>query len=980
MSFWSKNRILKKHSLVNRLLFWVIILLPAFVSGQTYTYKNYNNNDGLASSVVYDICQDTDGFLWFATESGISRFDGTHFKNFTFDDGLPANVIIKVFADSRGRIWMSALNKSICYYYQGRIYDLQKDSSFKNLKIKSFIDQFAEDSDGNLLMRAGRENLIYIPAKGAKPILLPSPLKTKSASVADNFPGKGFLIGNNDSIFRLIDTTINFWRLGNKVDDETGISLISGLGEWKIPRPGTVRSFNSLRGRPRFVNTSDGTWELDSVTGQFKQHLLPGKAVNHTFIDNENNTWLITEGEGIYRLVSKDCKTWSFRQHSPIFSITDWQGDILAGSSYSRLYRFGANKIDSFIFQPTGKELGKFPREKFEPKMGSNRAYAMEKMKNGDVVIGFDWFLALLSKGNEMVIRESEPVKSICQIDNNTMLIGTSHYTAIFDCHNLSLVKKIWYGRSTAVHYSGNYYYIATSQGLYAGSHPNSLSFLGNDIPESSSFILSMIGGDKGITWMATQEHGIIGIRGKQLVAHFTRANGLSSNMCKAICLDGDNLWIATDKGLNMINLLDKNYPVKTYTTADGLPFNNIDAVYVRDHVIYIGSPAGLTLFHPEKFGESSVCGLKISDIVLGDSSMPLAPSYSVMFNKNNFKISYTAISYRSAEDIIYYYRMNGLNNLWDSTNQTTLEFPSLPAGNYKFELVAKNRFGVRSEPVTLSLVVNAPFWQKTWFMISILVIIAAAICWVTILRFRRLRRKEWEKIRVQQKVNDLEQRVQRAQMNPHFIFNCLNSIQSYIINNDMDATNHYLTEFAQLIRQTLDNSDKRSISISNEIRYLENYLELEKMRFGQHFSFLIETDPAMHTNDIYIPVMFLQPYVENSIHHGLRHKKDGQGFIRIWFSQDNRYFVCTIQDNGVGRKKAMEYKSRLGATHISKGTALNRERTNTLNEHSPEKMSIEILDLYDEQNEPTGTTVVIKFPFAILEKLNPDDTHINYR
>lgn len=965
---------------MNRLLFCVIFLLPAFVSGQTYTYKNYNNSDGLASSVVYDICQDTDGFLWFATESGVSRFDGTHFKNFTFDDGLPANVIVKVFADSKGRVWMSGLNKSICYYYKGRIYNLQKDSSFKNLRIKSFVDQFAEDSDGNLLMRAGREYLLYIPAKGAEPMLLPSPLKIGFASVANNFPGKGFLIGNNDSIFRLTGAKMKFWKLGNNVDDETDISLISGLGEWKIPRPNATRSFNSLRGRPRFVNTSDGALELDSVTGHYKERLLPGKAINQTFIDNENNTWFITEGEGVYRLVSKDCKTWSFRQHSPIFSITDWQGDILAGSNYSQLYRFAANKVDSFTFQSTAKKPGKFPGEKYELKGGSNRAYAMGKMKNGDVLIGFDWFVVLLSKGNKMVIRESEPVKSICPIDENTMLVGTARYTAILNCHDLSVVKKIWYDRSTAVHYSGNYYYIATSQGLYAGKHPDSLSFLGNDIPEGSSFILSMITGDKDITWMATQEHGIIGIRDKQLVTHFTMANGLSSNMCKAICLDGGNLWIATDKGLNMINLLDKNYPVKTYTTADGLPFNNIDAVYVRDHVVYIGSPAGLTLFRPEKFGESSVCGLKILDIVLGDSSMPLASSYSVMFNKNNFKINYTAISYRSSENIIYYYRMNGLNNVWDSTNQTTLEFPSLPAGNYKFELMAKNRFGIRSEPVAFFLIVNAPFWQKTWFMISILVIIAAAVCWITIIRFRRLRRKEWEKIRVRQKVNDLEQRVQRAQMNPHFIFNCLNSIQSYILNNDIDATNHYLTEFAQLMRQTLDNSDKRSISIGNEIRYLENYLELEKMRFGQHFNFLIEIDPVMHTNDIYIPVMFLQPYVENSIHHGLRHKKNGQGFIRIWFSQNNKCLVCTIQDNGVGRKRAMEYKSRLGATHISKGTELNRERANTLNEDSAEKMSIETHDLYDEQNEPTGTRVVIKFPFAILEKLNLDDTHVNYR
>lgn len=949
------------------------LLIPVFVSSQSYTYVNYDTKDGLVSSVVYDICQDKDGFIWLATESGVSRFDGKNFRNFTFEDGLPSNSIIKIFADSKGRVWMSSFNKSVCYYYQGRIYNRQKDSLFGNIQITRFIDQFSEDTDGNILMSMGGDGFLFLPAsKNKKPILLRSPLAIPS--IINDYPGKGFLVGNNDSIFRLIDTTMTFWKAGSKADDKTTLSVVSSIGEWKIPRIGIVNSLHILRGRLRFVNTPAGTWETDSVSGQYKELFLAGKNINQTCIDSENNIWFATSGEGIYRLLSKEYKTWSFKQRSDIFSITDRDGHILAGSEYGRLYNIRNNEIDSLILYLQSKDTGR------PVKYGSNRVYVMKKMRNGNVLIGFDWFLALLSKNNKLLIKESVAVKSICQIDENTALIGTKDYAALVDCDNLTIVRKIWIGRTTAVHYSHDYYYIGTPEGLYAGKHPDSLVFLGKDIPGSASLIACMADGENGVTWIATREHGIIGIKEKRLVAHFTTRKGLISNICKTICLDGNSLWVGTDKGLNVINLADKNNPVTTYTTADGLPFNNIEAVYVLDHTVYIGSPAGLTSFKPGNTDQTSTCLLKILDIVLGDSSVPVAPTYSMMFDNNSFKISYTAISYRSANKFIYYYRMKGLNKSWDSTYQTTLEFPSIPAGSYEFELVAKNRFGVQSEPVIFSLEVKAPYWQKSWFIIGILASVAAVVCWITIIKFRRLRQKEWEKIRVRQKINDLEQRAQRAQMNPHFIFNCLSSIQNFIINNDIDRTNEYLTEFASLMRQTLDNSDKTSISIANEIRYLKNYMELEKMRFGRHFSFQIEVDPGISNDGIYLPVMFLQPYIENSIRHGLRHKKDVPGFIKVQFRQSSSCLTCIIEDNGVGRKKGMEFRSRIGQTHFSKGTSLNIERINTLNDYYGEKITIETVDLFDEKNEPAGTRVIICFPFSTLEKLNPYDTNSNYR
>jgi LytS/YehU family sensor histidine kinase len=253
-----------------------------------------------------------------------------------------------------------------------------------------------------------------------------------------------------------------------------------------------------------------------------------------------------------------------------------------------------------------------------------------------------------------------------------------------------------------------------------------------------------------------------------------------------------------------------------------------------------------------------------------------------------------------------------------------------------------------------------------------LIIVVAICITWVLVAwRFRILRSQEREKAAQQQRMTDLEQMALRSQMNPHFIFNCLNSIQNFIINNKLEATNWYLTEFAHLIRQTLDNSDKGSITISNEIQYLKRYMELEKMRFGNSFEYVIKADPEIDKDFIRIPPMILQPYVENSIRHGIRHKKGNQGKIEVIFDQNDQELLCIVQDNGIGRKKAHELKSTIHVEYQSKGMSLTAERINLLNRQFTEPISIEIVDLSDASNtEPAGTRVVIRFPINNLNKL----------
>jgi LytS/YehU family sensor histidine kinase len=231
------------------------------------------------------------------------------------------------------------------------------------------------------------------------------------------------------------------------------------------------------------------------------------------------------------------------------------------------------------------------------------------------------------------------------------------------------------------------------------------------------------------------------------------------------------------------------------------------------------------------------------------------------------------------------------------------------------------------------------------------------------------LRKKEQERTSIQQKLNELEQMALRSQMNPHFIFNCLNSIQNFIITNDLESSNWYLSEFAHLVRQTLDNSEKSTISITNEVKYLKRYLELEMMRFGHSFNYSIEVDSALDADLVHIPTMILQPYIENSIRHGIRYRENGIGRLDIKFQKSRDGFICIIQDNGIGRKKAGEFKSQMHVEYQSKGMALTAERINILNRQLSEPITIEINDLTDKQDQAMGTRITIRFPHSITFK-----------
>jgi LytS/YehU family sensor histidine kinase len=206
-----------------------------------------------------------------------------------------------------------------------------------------------------------------------------------------------------------------------------------------------------------------------------------------------------------------------------------------------------------------------------------------------------------------------------------------------------------------------------------------------------------------------------------------------------------------------------------------------------------------------------------------------------------------------------------------------------------------------------------------------------------------------------------MEQKALQAQMNPHFIFNCLNSIQQYIFGKDILTANKYISGLATLIRATLQNSTFPVISLTEEISFLSTYLSLEKLRFKEEMDYTIEIDPDINPQVLGLPPMLIQPFVENSMRHGIRHKENGKGHIFIEIRRENDRLKITIEDDGIGRESAAKFKSSEHIEYQSKGMSLTAERIRNLNTAHGKNITVEVFDLMDA-NGPSGTLVVIEF------------------
>ena len=289
--------------------------------------------------------------------------------------------------------------------------------------------------------------------------------------------------------------------------------------------------------------------------------------------------------------------------------------------------------------------------------------------------------------------------------------------------------------------------------------------------------------------------------------------------------------------------------------------------------------------------------------------------SYSLPYNMNYITISYVGFAYSNPNVLQYKYTMEGLNTEVVYTNQSTVQYTTLPPGKYRFKVSAMNKKGYWSEsPAVIEFEVMPPFWNTWWFRITATTFGIMAIILIMYLWIKSVRRKEQLKTNIKKQMADLELQALKAQMNPHFIFNTMSSIQHLIVTGEKEDALKYLSRLAKLMRMIMENSSKTRVTVHDELVALEYYLQLESLRFKDKFSYSIIIDEMVDTQYDSIPAMLLQPYVENSILHGFS-EKTIKGHLTIAIGKNEEGLCCSIEDNGIGRERA-EKKKRSSRMH----------------------------------------------------------------
>lgn len=326
----------------------------------------------------------------------------------------------------------------------------------------------------------------------------------------------------------------------------------------------------------------------------------------------------------------------------------------------------------------------------------------------------------------------------------------------------------------------------------------------------------------------------------------------------------------------------------------------------------------------------------------------------------NFFSFEFGALDFGTHIKNEFAYKLEGWDPDWVYCgNRRYASYSNLQGGNYTFLVKASTPEGVWTEPTRIKVYIKTPIYKQLWFLILVMMVIAGFIFLLYRLRIHSIEKTEKLKTEFNKKLAETRMSALRAQMNPHFIFNCLNSINRYIIKNDAKTASLYLTKFAKLIRHILDNSSHSQIALSKELESLKLYIEMESLRFENKFTFEITTAETIDLDSIEIPPLIIQPYVENAIWHGLLHK-EGEGKLWIELKQIDHWLLIIVEDNGIGRKASEKYKSIHAPTRKSVGIKLTEERLKLGIENGQVNETI-IEDLMQPNGEAAGTRVTLK-------------------
>ena len=957
--------------------------------------KNISRKDGLPGNESYCILKDSKDYLWIGTDQGVVRFNGSRMEHFN----LPDNVVFKIREDDKGRIWFFSHSGMLSFYYKNVITPYKyNDVILKELKGILITD--ARVANDEIFINSHQYYNYKISADG----------KISSFKYLN---------------FQSEDLVINISKLNNsffaqKEKDNCGVNkqivlhvnTADKMKEYKLPfhqrslgqygvitRGKNLYVFNS---RTIILLNEDGTSSYKIMPSEIltigfgsnnniwaglyqkgavslnedleenpDDHILNKLSVSSVTADNEGGTWFCTLERGVFYLQKNAIRMLYLNglTAQPVFRMYNLNDSILLFANSRGVYKYSNGRSDLVapvnLFDAAGLfaegqniYIGGNTNEIRQGSCGRNIPLKDPYFKNAFVFESSCDFI----KTNEGKIAFTAGI-NFFKVDCNAY----KNVTDIFQLSNIALPRgflfkdngnKIWLGNINALYYLDS---LDAPQKAAVNSRLNNKG------------VTSMRQMNNGLYVLGVRFGGIAIMKGNSILGNISEEQGLSSNSVKYILARNDTVWAATSKGISIIRF--SSFEPLRYEITNIADDKNIYDVVIyqlitfKDKIfaatgngIYSFDPAGLSEKGPARipFYINSVSTYK------GDTSGIAA--VALPFKHNRITVSFSAVAYNSFDGVRYYYRFANVDTMWQEIKTTDLLFENLSPGKYDLELKCAIPYRERYSAVQkLRIDILKPWWQSVFFMAACILFALSSFYIFYFFKIRKVKNTEIERFTVKTKMLELEHAAVHAQMDPHFIFNCLTSIQQLIILGETSKANQYLVKFSRLIRSGLELSSSNLVSLANEKNYIQEYLSLEQLRFPDSFVFSVHVENTIPPGTS-IPHMMIQPFIENSIRHGIRDLKGRRGNISIIFSMQHKRIACNIIDNGIGIKAATQNRSAYSGDRKSFGIDLVKKRLDILNARKEKTFFVTIEDLYDAAGFPAGTSVIIYMPYKIIQ------------
>ncbi len=965
----------------------LFLAYPGFA--QHPDFWSVDEESGLSSNVVYDLLEDSKGYIWIGTDRGLVRYNGQTLETFT-SASQKSLAITGLHEHDYGRVWGVNFSQHVFYV-----------ASDSMIELKLPLER--EEIQGHIkAVLIG--DMLYVYSYNHADRLNTETMEWDIDFYQVNWPltNNGttrkvlYSISGNDDVYALSFSEVLHHVKNDEITHKVSVPKKSGyhrscwFQENQVLVPHgflPILKYDSETGDTTSIPvsyqahsmstrvlvclddgagnlwlcTSEGARIIESEAVVFPRQLFFSEyQISRVIKDREGNWWFSTLQHGVkvisgVEIVTHDEEN-SDLEFTEISSLgIDSEGRVLIGSYDGRVQKVGLDgKLSATIDLNFRKEVNGFVE--FD---GQSWAF-------GEQIVSLD-------NGTVKNLNRPVSIKQVEEVGNNALAIVSSEGFAVTDFSGNRPKIPVNWKLSESIESRGillkrgtgmrkfqsvgqeQDFYLASTQGLVFHSYGVETELLADD--GSSIYSLDLAIDNQGLLWVSTVSQGILAFNGVRLEQSIKPDLFGEAVQFSDIEVHDGKIWVASSTGLFRINPEDQKY--EKFDESDGLPTKSINDLVVANGFVWLGTMKGLVkipLDHTSVNSNPPI--LALGKVMVNNKDVVLTEDLAHTQNNVTFKLDAIALRSRGSGKILY--RLSGLNDSWQEVPmaENEIRFLALAPGEYTFDTKLLNEDGYESELISTSFTITPPFWQTWWFYLFVVIIVSGAVSGIFLFRIREVRKRD----RVQHDLRASELSALKAQMNPHFVFNALNSIQDYILMNQTELANDYLGKFARLMRKTLDQSQQNTVTLAEELDLLNLYLELEAIRFEDEFAYSVNVEKLLNPELTEIPAMIVQPFVENAIKHGLLHIKDDRK-LSVDFKMNGTVLECRIEDNGIGLEASRIMNERRSKSHRSFGTGAAKKRLVLLNEGRKERISVEMKDVTDKAKGTSGTHVLLRIP-----------------